>query len=433
MLIIDNLKKLIEKRNMGYLILVIWLLAGIVAIQFFPIVGIVIFLPFLTFLMFLYLLSLFAKKDIRDIAPWKVILLLIASLPVMLIISLFLFALFAASIVSYMLMTSWFILYGLILTSKSVDSKLKKLKGNKFTRGVEFFGGIAVSIAFLVLFVFAPLIDVQKLIFKDPLPLYLEIYINITYLIVAGTIIGIGTLCFIHMFKKKFNAWYGIFCILAAGYTFFLALKVFLGLSSLESDTETTLLTEIGLLLADLFIIVYAISTLLGTQAERLAKKLKRVGLDTVFIWLLFSKASYEFIVNFPYDLLFRFTKDLFGDSAAVIPLLDVINFLNEDVINLAKNIAVLFFFIVLFVLLGLWEIRKYNREQAMTSQELKSDETSEIAALETTSMDTDIKLVTEDFIDKEEELSTSNSETVETIDSEDHDEDSGSNDLKEP
>ncbi|MFX1236702.1 MAG: hypothetical protein ACFE8P_03170 [Promethearchaeota archaeon] len=164
-----------------------------------------------------------------------------------------------------------------------------------------------------------------------------------------------------------------------------------------------------------------------------MAKKLKRVGLDTVFIWLLFSKASYEFIVNFPYDLLFRFTKDLFGDSAAVIPLLDVINFLNEDVINLAKNIAVLFFFIVLFVLLGLWEIRKYNREQAMTSQELKSDETSEIAALETTSMDTDIKLVTEDFIDKEEELSTSNSETVETIDSEDHDEDSGSNDLKEP
>ncbi len=371
MLIVDNLKKLMEKRNRRYLALVLWLIAGIVTIDFFPFVGIIIFLPFLTFVMFLFFLSVFSKKDIRDIAHWKVFLLLIFSLPLMLIISVFLLGLFAFSIVSYMFMTSWFILYGLILTSKRIDSNMKKHKGSKFTRTIEFFGGIVLSLVLLVVFYLAPIIDEQKLVFKYMVPYYLELYLTVAYIIVAVAIIGIGALCLYYVFKKSFNAWYGVFTILIAGYTFYLVLKIFLGVNSAESESETSLLTQIALLFADVFIVVYAISTLLGKQAEILAKQVKRFGLDTAFIWLLFSKASYEFVVNFPYDFIYNLSVDIFGDSTSFLTFLgSIINYLNEDYINLAKNIAVLFFFLTLFVLLGLWEIRKYNRKQTTSPKE---------------------------------------------------------------
>ena len=52
--IIDNLKKIFSKENWRLAALVIWLLVGVVVIQFHAIAGIIIFLPFLTFLMFLY-------------------------------------------------------------------------------------------------------------------------------------------------------------------------------------------------------------------------------------------------------------------------------------------------------------------------------------------------------------------------------------------
>ncbi|MBN1803553.1 MAG: hypothetical protein JW891_18730 [Candidatus Lokiarchaeota archaeon] len=413
MLIVDNLKKLLEKRNRRYLVLVAWLIAGIITINFLPIVGIIIFLPFLAFVMFLFLLSVFSKKDIRDIAHWKVFLLLLASLPLMLIISVFLLALFAFSIISYMFMTSWFILYGLILTSKKIDSNLKERKGKKFTRTIEFLGGLAFSLVLLVLFYFAPVIDVQKIIFKNEVPYYLGIYLTVAYIIVGAAIIGIGVLCFYYVFKKSFNAWYGIFVVLAAGYTFYLVLKIFLAITSPESGSERSLLTEIALLIADVFIIVYAISTLLGKQAEILASKFKRFGLDTAFIWLLFSKASYEFVVNFPYGDIYNLSIEIFGTSASILTFFgSILNYLNEDYITLAKNIAVLFFFLALFVLLGLWEIRKYNRKQSIASKEemIKPIEKN-LEEIETPEFPVQSRIETEELINglddnKEEEIS---------------------------
>ncbi|MFX1275092.1 MAG: hypothetical protein ACFFBP_06385 [Promethearchaeota archaeon] len=367
MLIIDNLKLLFKKENRLYLIIVIWLLVGIIIIDFFPIIGIFIFIPYLAFLMFLYLLSLVSKKDIRKFSPLTLIGLLLISIPLMIIIIIVLFVLFAISLISYVLMTSWFILYGLILTSKRVDKTLYRNKLKPLTRNIEFFGGVILSIALLFLFFIAPSLDTSNLIFESGTSQNLILYLNYAYIIVGISIFILFFICFIYIFKKSFNAWYGIFSILIAGYTFFLVLKIFLGITGLGSDSNistsnTDILTEIGLLITDVLIIVYAISTLLGTKAELLAKQLKYFGIDTIFIWLLFSKASYEFIKNFPYTQLLKLSINVSGTTYSIIPFYDLINVLNSEIINIVKNVAVLVFFIILIVIIGLWEIRKYNR-----------------------------------------------------------------------
>jgi len=359
MIIVDNLKLLGEKKNRLYLILVVWLLIGDIVIQIEPIVGIIIFLPYLAFMLYLFILAIITKKDVRDYSAWKLILLLILLFPIMIIMAIVLFIMFAFSVISYIFMTSWFILYGIILISKKADKKLHELPLKPLTRSVEFFGGIVIAGALLFLFYYAPMLDVQKVIFETEVPVLL----NYVYLIVGIVLAGLALTCIIFMFKKSFNAWFGMFCIVAAIYAFFLALKIFLGLSDLESSSYTSLPMEIALLVIDISILVYAISTLLGSHAELLAKQLKYFGIDTIFIWLLFSKASYEFVVNFPYDsLLGIFVQG--NTSTTFSPFLNLINLLNADLINLAKNIAVLAFFLILLILLGFWEIRKYNRAE---------------------------------------------------------------------
>jgi len=356
MIIIDNLKLLGIKKNRLYLILVVWLLLGDIVITFSPIAGILIFLPFLAFVIYLFILALITKKDVREYSAMKLILLLILLVPIMVVMAIVLVILFAFSIISYVFMTSWFILYAIILTSKKVDNKLHELPLKPVTRSIEFFGGILVAGILLFLFYLAPTLDVQKIIFKTEVPALL----NYVYIVVGVVLAGLAITCFVFIFKKSFNAWFGIFCIVAAIYTFFLALKIFLGLSDSGSTSETSFQMNIALLAIDLFILVYAISTLLGSQAELLAKQLKYFGIDTVFIWLLFSKASYEFVVNFPYKSLIDFFNQ--GIASPFTFFLDIVDYLNADFISYLKNIAVLIFFLILLILLGFWEIRKYNR-----------------------------------------------------------------------
>ncbi|MFX1313199.1 MAG: hypothetical protein ACFFHD_11390 [Promethearchaeota archaeon] len=366
--IIENLKKLGKKENWRYLVLVIWLLIGIVIIQLpgfnlFPIIGIIIFLPFLTFLMFLFLLSLISKKDITEYETWKIILFLLISLPIMLLILIVLIILFAFSVISYFFITSWFILYGCYLSGKKIDTKLLKYPlFRPILRTLIFFGGLALSLFLLYIFIIGPsLIDYTSIT-----TIQIPQYFNIAYIIVAGIIIGFSALCIFYLFKKIFNAWLGIFFVLASVYTLFLVLKIFLSYYSLQTGGEKEPsfwgnIGAIGMILADVFIILYSISTLMGSKAELLSQKLKHIGLDTVIIWLVFSKVAYEFIANFPYDLFSDFN----------LPFSDIISILNNDLINLIKNIAVFAFFVLVLILLGIYEIRKYVIDHKKLKEEV--------------------------------------------------------------
>ncbi|MFX1503127.1 MAG: hypothetical protein ACFFDH_19360 [Promethearchaeota archaeon] len=367
---IDNLKKL--GKDWRLLVIVIWMLVG-VALTPYPnfivkVIGIIIYFPFLVFLMFLFLLSLISKKDIFEYPTWKVILFLVISLPIMLIISIVLVVLFAFSVITYFLFTSWFILYGCFLTGKGVDKQLFKTpRAKPFLRTLIFIGGLAGSITLLYLFQIIP--TVLDLSVLTETPIVFPWYLNGVYILVGAILVGLAIAVIVYKFKKVFNGWFGIFSILVSFYTLFLVMKIYLGTYETETEGSGPIWAYITLIIPDMIIIFYSLSTLMGSQAELLSKRLKRFGLDTVIIWLILSKVTYEFIHYFPYDELSGFNIPLMQWFAKNI---------DNDFINDIKNIAVLVFFVLLLIIIGIYEIRKYSREQLKPSElpEIDSKET---------------------------------------------------------
>ena len=360
---IENLKKLGLKENRKYLILIIWLLVNITIIQLpfefsvqifgiwvdlLDLIGVITYVPFLTFLAFTFLYSLIAKKDIKEVTSGKILLIFFLTLPLMFFLIPIIVGIFLFSIFSYIFFTSWFILYGAYLSSKRLDDSLKRRVHSSFYRVIQFFGGSILSIVLLTAYLFGAqnIGDLIGLTFTQ------DVYDTLNYVVIF---IGIIVLIFIivgivFMFKKIFNAWLGMFSLSVVIYTFYLLVKIFLALRSTGGE-ETSFTTQIIMLIVDLFILLYSVSTLMGSQAELLSKKIriKRIGVDSVLIWLVFSKVAYEFIHNYPFALFSGFAY------------VDYISVLDQDVINLGKNYGVLFFFLILLVTLGFYQITKYN------------------------------------------------------------------------
>ena len=359
---IENLKKLGLKENKKYLILVIWLLVNITIIQLpfqfsiqilgnqidlFDLIGIVIYLPFLTFLVFIFLYSLFAKKDVKEVAAWKIFLALFLSLPLMFFLIPIMVGIFLFSILSYIFFTSWFILYGAYLTSKRLDDSFKRRVHSSFYRSIEFVGGSIFSLLLLALY----LSESQGIGALIGFTFTQTVYdtLNLVIIVVGLIIVAFILVGIIYIFKKIFNAWLGMFSLSVVIYTFFLLVKIFFAIKSIGGES-TSIATQFILLFLDLFIILYAISTLMGSQAELLSKRLKfkRIGVDSILIWLVFSKVAYEFIHNYPYNLFSGF-----GFATTI-------NVLNDSIVNLVKNWGVLLFFLLLLISLGFVEIKKY-------------------------------------------------------------------------
>lgn len=368
---IDNLKKLGLKENRKYLILVIWLLIditliqipiqikiqiGAIEVELWDLIGVVIFLPYLTFLMFLFLLSIVFKKDIKEVSSWKIMIIFLLTLPIMFFISVILVAIFAFSVFSYIFFSSWFILYGAYLIARNIDERLKRHNYRKITRSLTFSGGVLFSL-FLLVVMFVPALGILDIIYSfiPELSTYPMIIlgVRILFIIVGVIIIAFAFLTLVGLTRKTFNAWIGIFAILVVIYTYFLVVKVFIAIKSVGGGGSSPPVTQILMIFIDIFIILYSISTLMGSQAEllgkRVFKKSMRIGLDTILLWLVFSKVAYEFVHYFPYDWL----KGL--------PYIDFMTILDESIINLLRNIGILIFFIAVLVILGLYEIRKYN------------------------------------------------------------------------
>jgi len=360
---IENLKKLGLKENRKYLILVVWLLVNIIiiqlplefAIQIFAInidlldlIGVITYLPFLTFLVFIFLYSLATKKDVKEIASWKVLLTFFLTLPLMFFLIPIMVGIFLFSLFSYVFFTSWFILYGAYLSSKRLDDSLKRRVHSSFYRVIQFFGGSILSIVLLVAYVFGS----QTIGEMIGLTFTQAVYDRLNYAVIF---IGIVVIIFIivgivFMFKRIFNAWLGMFSLSVVIYTFYLLIKIFLAIRSI-GGVESSIATQTIMLIVDLLILIYSISTLMGSQAELLRKRIgiKRIGVDSVLIWLVFSKVAYEFIRNYPFNLFSGFVYN------------DFVNFLDEAIINFLKNVGVLVFFLIILVSLGFNQIKKYN------------------------------------------------------------------------
>ena len=89
---------------------------------------------------------------------------------------------------------------------------------------------------------------------------------------------------------------------------------------------------------------------------------MKRIGLDTILIWLIFSKVAYEFAHNFPYSWL------------AGLPYIDILSYLDESIVNLGKNIGVIIFFIFILGVLGIYEMHKYSKREKLFKEQVNKD-----------------------------------------------------------
>ncbi len=176
--------------------------------------------------------------------------------------------------------------------------------------------------------------------------------LNVAYITVMIVIIGLAIYGLIYGLGKKFNAWLGTYFILITIYTVYLVLKVFLGLTG-GTGESSSIYSIIGLLVLDLFILLYSISSIIGKQGEFLAERFKRFKQETLILWLIFSKAAWEFAVYYPYGTL------------GIVQQLGIPDYAQLGLfLTTVTNISVLVLFIILVVIFGHIGIQGYGEEK---------------------------------------------------------------------
>ncbi|MHA1148751.1 MAG: hypothetical protein ACTSR8_10985 [Promethearchaeota archaeon] len=347
---IGDLKKLGQKDYKLYLFLVVWLLIALGSLKGFtalgfPLIGVIIVLPFLAFTLFLYFLS-FKKKDLSESGPFRTLGYLIISLILMPLLFFAVLVLFVISIISYIVLTSMFTLYGCYRRGKEIDEKLYLKKRAWIVRGVEFWGGLAFSVILLLVLFFGSVITMIDDYGDTPI-----ILVNIAYIAIIAVIIALAGLAIVSSITGRFNAWLGAYFIIVTIYTVYLVLKVIMGVQSGESGATSNFSTTLILIFVDLGILLYSIGGLIGTQAEVLNRRLK-VRPETAFFWLIFSRAAWEFAVNFPYEYI----EQAQGFLLTVIQI--------GSILNLITSIAILILFVLFVFLFGVYGILAYFSEK---------------------------------------------------------------------
>ena len=106
-----------------------------------------------------------------------------------------------------------------------------------------------------------------------------------------------------------------------------------------SSETAYSLGLRIAIYAVDVLLIVYTTATLIGQKTEVLSEKFKFVKPDGILMWLIFSKAAYEF-------------------AKAGIETMNISAF---------NAIAGIILFTVLFFIAGLYGIAKYAQREKRT------------------------------------------------------------------
>jgi hypothetical protein len=294
----SELKKLFTERNYRiYLLLVIWLLIGYTFFSFprvFPIgVSYIIFPPILGISTVLLIASFFEKEDLGKLSFKKILIYIILGILIAIIFTtiwhLLVGFLYRAAILSYIFITSIFYMYGCYKYGVKADDKIYSLSHpfNQILRGIMFLGGIIIAI---VLTFFLSRIGgywaVNNPQINDALAL---IGVIILIIVIFLAVLGILTIFIGHL-----NAWLGVFLILVSLFTTYLMINAFYTISTASDNTPQRLLTQIGLYLFDVGLIFYTVSTIIGEKSEVIHKKLKIINIDTIILWLIFSKAAFE-------------------------------------------------------------------------------------------------------------------------------------------
>jgi len=276
----------------------------------------------------------------------KLLLLLAIDIILMIVLLFAIVLILIVAVLSYIFLTSYFIVAGCYKAGRDRDEKLYYKKRAWFWRRVEFHGGLTFSLILLFIFLFTTM---EIASFADVTGLIVIAFIAVIIVLIVLTIY-----CYIEAFlKKRLNAWLGTFYVMITAYTFYLVLKVFLRLY--EGTGETPPLYQvIALLVLDLFILLYSIGAILGKQGEVLAKKMKGVfSIDTILLWLIFCKAAFEFGSNFPWGTFGLAQAFGLGDVSEI-----------GSLFNLIAVCSILAIFFFLTIVYGFYGIHEYSKDK---------------------------------------------------------------------
>lgn len=360
-----DLKKLLEKENRLFLLLIIWLIVGFTFLQFniefqilgFTFNGIVIYLPLLIICIVLFLIAFFLQADIKKLTRntlIKGIILLIIVIIIFLFLGaeiLFLIGLasFIVSFIFYIFITSIFSMYYCYRYGIKMDEAFYKAPTPIafLWRWIIFLVGIVAAIA-LILFIGAVSIGATELSALLKIGRYeikLQDFVALVPNIIIGVIISLTLISILAMILTKnhaFNAWLGIFFVFSSLYASVLMVNAFLGgdVANVSPILDNPI-TYALLFIFDLFIILYTISALIGTKAEIILdlKVFKPIKADGILIFLILCKVAYEFGDFYLAD------NKVAGVNAVLL-----------------KNISVFFLFIPLMIIMGLYGIISYDK-----------------------------------------------------------------------
>jgi len=292
-MVFTDLKKITEKENRLFLILVILLIIGFTFAQFGLLgYGTYIFVFLLGICMVLIIAALIFRIDLKHLSHKQIILYLIIAVAITFLLimrfylgNLFFQGFFIFGIVFYIAITATFLMYSCYNLGVSWDTKIYS-KGRMWLRWIIFLGGTLAAILFML--------SITRLgIALQQRDMEVQFAFGVVALILTIIVIFFAVIGGLLVIRGKLNAWLGFFFIWVAIYTLYLMLMVYFTLSSSESQYRLPVI--IALYLFDLFLILYTIGKLIGERADIISNKVKFLKADAILILLIFSKAAYEF------------------------------------------------------------------------------------------------------------------------------------------
>lgn len=283
-----------EKENRLYLILILWLLIGYTMFQFevLKVLGYILLIPLVILSFILFLTSLFShKKKLREMSLKRVIISIIIAIPFLILFYTIVLVIFLLAVISYILITSIFIMHYFYEIGVKVDDYLYKLPGSikNFERKGFFFGGIIISIILLI----SASIIIEVVTGGTRENVGFNTTVVAIFIIIIIVILG---LIGIFLSKRgKINAWMGVFFVGVASYSIYLMISIVYTITSDGNSTSTSIPLGIALYFINFLILLNVIGGLIGTKTTVLKQKLRIFSTDTILMWLIFSVTSYEF------------------------------------------------------------------------------------------------------------------------------------------
>ncbi|MGQ4874877.1 MAG: zinc ribbon domain-containing protein [Promethearchaeia archaeon] len=306
---LKDLSVLGKKEYRLYLIIIIWFIIDFTIASFNPIVeiNVILYIPLIGFCLILFVISFVFRKDLKEELSVKMFLkyALISGIFILIFIGIAVYLIFLIliiSIMTYIFITSLFIMLNCYKKGVEFDEKLYKwpFPFNSIARLSVLLGGLFLSAILMLLFAGIGTVWALK---SENIANFMA-FIPWIMIILMIVLLGISAL---YLLLGRFNAWLGVFYFWVGIYAIYLMIKAFTkaGGGSTGGTYGLPLPLQIALYVFDLYLVLGTIGSLIA-KSEPITNAMKKIPLlkglksDSVILWLIFSKVAYEFANSLP-------------------------------------------------------------------------------------------------------------------------------------